>query len=148
MNRVRSVGDSAAVKAADRLPAAAGNRAAFRAHLVEAQLTQANTRLDDMLKKIDEVGTALGRTLTISDLKRYKQAIGSFFKEALRLGTQVKTELEWDSQAWEHRTLVTIEKVNAALEELTTLVHAQEQDRLKILAKMGDIKGMLLDIRM
>ena len=56
--------------------------------------------------------------------------------------------MEWDAQAWEHRTLVTVRKVNEDLEKLTEMVLAQEQDRLGILAKIDDIKGMLLDLRM
>lgn len=135
------------MQAPSRVQGAQGSRGAFRAKLIESQVVQANTRLDEQLRAIDQIGEQLGRSLSIADLKRYRQAISAFFKDALRMGTQVKTQMEWDSQAWEHRTLVTIEKVNHELDELTELVHAQEQDRLKILAKIGHIKGMLLDIK-
>lgn len=148
MQRVRPVTDVSSVAAPGRLQGAGASRGAFRAQLVDARITQVNTRLDEMMKEIDQIGVQLGRTLNLTDLKRYKQSIANFFKDALRLGTQVKTQMEWDSQAWEHRTLITIEKVNVALDELAQLVHGQEQDRLKILAKMGDIKGMLLDVQM
>lgn len=147
MQRVRPVGEAPSVQAPSRASGAQGTRGAFRGRLIEAQIVQANTRLDEQLRAIDQIGEQLGRSLSIGDLKRYKGAIAAFFKDALRMGTQVKTQMEWDSQAWEHRTLVTIEKVNKELDELTELVHAQEQDRLKILAKIGDIKGMLLDIK-
>jgi uncharacterized protein len=147
VSRVRPVGETSPIQVPGKVAAAGGSRSAFRAQLTDAHLQKVNDRLDEMLKHIDHQGAALGRTLNLIDLKKYRQAIQSFFKEALKMGTQVRTELEWDSRSWEHRTLVTIDKVNRELDELAALVHAQEQDRIKILSKIGDIKGMLLDVK-
>ncbi|HLN60619.1 MAG TPA: DUF327 family protein, partial [Symbiobacteriaceae bacterium] len=74
--------------------------------------------------------------------------IGSLLRDLTTNMVEVRTQMEWDAQAWEHRTLITVRKVNEDLEKLTEMVLAQEQDRLGILAKIDDIKGMLLDLRM
>jgi uncharacterized protein YaaR (DUF327 family) len=151
MERVRIGTDmSQAITTRDRTdrPAQAGARGDFRAQLVEARVGQLNERLDKALAEIDDLGQKLGQTLSMADLKRYRQAIAGLMRDLTTNMVEVKTHMEWDSQAWEHRTLVTIRKVNEELENLTNMVLNQEQDRLGILAKIGEIKGMLLDVKM
>jgi uncharacterized protein YaaR (DUF327 family) len=132
---------------ADR-PAQGAAPGGFRAQLAQAHVGHLNERIDKALAEIDELGARLGQTLTMSDLKRYRQAIAGLMRDLTSNMAQVRTQMEWDSHAWEHRTLITIQKVNGELEKLTEMVVAQEQDRLAILAKIGEIKGMLLDVKM
>lgn len=129
-------------------PAQGAAPGGFRAQLAQAHVGQLNERIDKALADIDELGTRLGQTLTMADLKRYRQAIAGLMRDLTSNMVQVRTQMEWDSQAWEHRTLITIQKVNGELEKLTEMVLTQEQDRLAILEKIGEIKGMLLDVRM
>ncbi len=120
----------------------------FRDHLKQSHVAHFNERVDKALAQIEEIGARLNDSLTLVDLRKYKQAIGALFKDLTTRMVEVKTEMEWDSQAWEHRTLVTVRKVDEELEKLTQLVLAQEHDRLAILEKIGEIKGMLIDLRM
>jgi|GEM_PF-1675840 len=128
--------------------AGAASRSAFRDQLQQAHVGQLNERIDKALARIDELGARLGQTITMADLKQYKQAIAALMRDLTTNTVQVKTQMEWDSQAWEHRTLVTIRRVNEELEKLTEMVVSQEKDHLAILDKIGEIKGMLLDVRM
>lgn len=129
-------------------PAPGGARRAFQAELSKASSLQWNERVDKALAEIDELGARLGQSLSMADLKKYRQAIGLLLRDLTTHMVEVKTQMEWDAQAWEHRTLVTVRKVNEELEKLTEMVVAQEQDRLAILERIGEIKGMLLDVRM
>lgn len=128
-------------------PAVGAEKGAFRARLAEAQSLQLNERIDGALKDIEELGARLGQTLSLADLKRYRTAISALLKDLTTNMVQVRTQMEWDSQSWEHRTLITIRKIDAELEKLTEMVISQEQDRLAILERMGEIKGLLLDLR-
>lgn len=132
---------------ADRL-ASAGVQGSFREQLAQVKSGKLSERIDKSLREIEDLGNRLGESLTMVDLKRYKQAISSLFRDLTSNMVQIRTDMEWDSQAWEHRTLVTIRKVDAELERLTEMVLDQEQDRMRILEKLGEIKGMLLDVRM
>lgn len=132
---------------ADR-PVNATVEGSFRDRLTKAQVGQLSDRIEKALAEVDQLAARLGETLNLTDLRRYRQAISALFKDLTSNMFQVKSEMEWDSQAWEHRTLVTVRKVDAELEQLTDLVLNHEQDRLAILAKIGEIKGMLLDVRM
>lgn len=129
-------------------PVNATAEGSFRDRLAKAQVGQLGDRIDKALAEIDQLGARLSETLNLADLRRYRQAIAVLFKDLTSNMFQVKTEMEWDSQAWEHRTLMTVQKVDSELERLTDLVLNHEQDRLAILAKIGEIKGMLLDVRM
>jgi len=129
-------------------PGSSSLQGTFRDQLKHTQVTHFNERVDKALAHIEEIGVRLNESLTLVDLRRYKQAIASLFKDLTSRMVEVKTELEWDSQAWEHRTLVTVRKVDAELEKLTQLILTQEHDRLAILEKIGEIKGMLIDLRM
>lgn len=129
-------------------PAGPSEAEPFRAHLSQARALKLNERIDQAMAQIDELGARLGSSLSLADLKRYKQAVGGLLKDLNDHMLQVKTSMEWDAQAWEHRTLITIRRVDEELEQLTQMILSQEQDRLAILAKIGEIKGMLLDVRM
>lgn len=151
MDRVRSTPDLRTSltnhERLDRSPGAIG-QGSFRENLVKAQVGQLNDRIDKALQQVDQLGQRLGESLNLGDLRQYKQAIAALMRDLTSNMVQVRSEMEWDSQAWEHRTLVVIRTVDAELEKLTEMVVSQEQDRLSILAKIGEIKGMLLDLRM
>jgi uncharacterized protein YaaR (DUF327 family) len=129
-------------------PGAGPARADFRARLAEAHAGQLNERIEKALTQIDELGQRLATSLSLEDLKRYRQAIATLMRDLTHHMVEIKTQLDWDAQAWEHRTLVIIRKVNEELERLTEMVLSQEKDRLAILEKIGDIKGMLLDLKL
>lgn len=151
MDRIRvgtDVAQSITTRERSDRPAQGAVPGGFRAQLAQAHVGQLNERIDRALGEIDDLGARLGQTLTMADLKRYRQAVAGLMRDLTNNMVQVRTQMEWDSQAWEHRTLVTVRKVNEELEKLTEMVLAQEQDRLGILEKIGEIKGMLLDVRM
>jgi len=123
-------------------------RVPFREQLARAHALQFNERIDRALAEIDELGRRLTESLSQQDLRLYREAIGRLFRDLTHHMMEVRQNLEWDSYAWEQRTLVTIERVDQRLEELARLVLEQEQDRLAILAAVDEIRGLLLDVRM
>lgn len=128
--------------------AAASARVPFREQLARSHAMHFNERIDQALQEIDELGRRLTESLSQNDLRLYRDAIGRLFRDLTRHMLEVWQDLEWDSQAWEQRTMVTIRRVDQRLEELSRLVLEQEQDRLAILAAVDEIKGLLLDVRM
>jgi uncharacterized protein YaaR (DUF327 family) len=129
-------------------PAAAPPPGAFQDRLVEARAGQLNERIDRALADIEDLGARLSQSLSMVDLRRYREAVAGLMRDLTGHMLEVRSQMEWDSRAWEHRTLTTIQKVDDQLQQLTDMVLTQEQDRLGILAKIGEIKGMLLDVRM
>jgi uncharacterized protein YaaR (DUF327 family) len=149
LDRVRPATDPAATLAnRPRLERHLGShRPEFKLQLEQVAALQLSDRIEGRLKEIEELGDRLGESLTLGDLRRYRDAIQELFRDLTTNMVQVRTQMEWDSQAWEHRTLLTIRTVNTELEKLAGMVVAQEEDRLAILDKIGAINGLLLDIR-
>lgn len=149
MERVRLGGDLTRIVTTGR-----GERATpvaeapFRLHLAQSQALHFNERIDRALQEIEYLGRRLGESFSQYDLRQYREAIARLFRDLNQHMVEVRADLEWDAQAWEQRTMVTIRKVDERLEELSKLVLEQEQDRLAILAAIDEIKGMLVDVRM
>lgn len=119
----------------------------FSGQLRSARLQQGRARLDELLADIDRRGADLAEDMTLVNLKGYREAVRRFLAELQRQAVSVQTEVDWDYQAWEHRSLTVIRQVDQELESLSRQVMEQEKDRLAILARIGDIKGLLLDIK-
>mgnify|MGYP001310507701 CR=1 FL=1 len=128
--------------------AAASARVPFREQLAHSHAQHFNERIDRALQEIDELGRRLTESLSQTDLRQYRDAIGRLFRDLTRHMLEVRQDLEWDSQAWEQRTMVTIRRVDERLEALSRMVLEQEQDRLATLAAVDEIRGLLLDVRM
>lgn len=149
MDRVRRAGELTRIATTGRgeRPAATG-RLPFREQLAQTHALRFNERTDRALDDIEQLGQRLGESFSQHDLRRYRESIARLFRDLTSHMTEVRTNLEWDSQTWEQRTMVTIRHVDEKLEELSRLVLDQEQDRLAILDAIGEIKGMLVDVRM
>jgi uncharacterized protein YaaR (DUF327 family) len=148
LDRVRPADTATALATRPRLERNPGGpRPEFKNQLALAAVGQLSDRIEGRLKEIQELGDRLNESLTLGDLRRYRDSIAELFRDLTGNMVQVRTQMEWDSQAWEHRTLVTIRTVNEELEKLAGMVVSQEQDRLAILDKIGAINGLLLDIR-
>lgn len=137
------------------VPAPVGERprspapsASFGRELGQARLGSIRERMQELLGRIDDLGARLAAEMTIANLRAYREAVRGFLAELQQAAVTVQTDLEWDYQAWQHRSLTVLRTVDAELEELGRMVLDHEQDRLKILAKIGEIKGMLLDVKL
>lgn len=150
MERIRGTSEVARnLPVQGRADRAAGPAAGtFKEQLFLARAGQFNERIESALREIDALGARLADSQSFADLKRYKQAIALLVRDLSNHMVQVRTDLDWDTQTWEQRTLVTIRRVDEELEKLTNAVLAQEKDHLDILARIGEIKGLLLDMRM
>lgn len=149
MERVRRVGELTRIATTGRGERAApAGRVPFREQLAQTHATHFNERIDRALADIDRLGQRLGESFSQHDLRSYREAIARLFRDLASHMVEVRTSMEWDAQTWEQQTMVTIRRVDEKLEELSRMVLDQEQDRLGILNAIGEIKGMLVDVRM
>ena len=105
--------------------------------------------MDEMLKKmaqdIIKQGERLGEKVDIAELKAYKRMVSEFLEESIRGFARFSKESFMDRRG-RHRLYATVKKINESLEELTKEVISSEQDHLKIIGRIEDIRGMILDI--
>lgn len=101
--------------------------------------------LEALLIKLGDIGEKLAETFSIYELKNYKDTLKEFLHktqgQVYRL--QEKTAYSRRGQA---KVMVLIERIDAELEELSALVLSQQKDAVRLLKKMDQIRGLLVDL--
>jgi uncharacterized protein YaaR (DUF327 family) len=104
-------------------------------------------RLRSMAADISAQGEKLADKVDIRELRAYKKMIADFMDEAVGNSRKFSKQSFLDRRG-RHKVYAVIKKVNGELDELTKEVLAGEKDRIKILKKLDEIRGLILDILM
>ncbi len=111
-------------------------------HIEEAQL---QARLNTLMEEITMQGDRLAKKRDIRDMKKYRGLIKDFMNEVVNRSHQFSRENFLDRRG-RHRVYGIIRMVDQTLDELAQELVKDEKDNLAILAKIGEIRGLLLDI--
>lgn len=127
---------------------AAQSDGAFKFTLV-SQLEEAGLqeRLTLMLEDITQQGERIKKRMDIRDVKRYRMMIQEFMNEVVSRSHEFSRENSLDRRG-RHRVYGIVKLVNQAIDELAQELIEEEVDSLMILARIDEIRGMLLDIFM
>lgn len=110
---------------------------------VEEQELQA--RLNTLMESITMQGDKLSKKRDIRDMKKYRGLIKEFMNEIVTHSHSFSRENFLDRKG-RHRVYGIIRLVDENLDELAKELMKDEQDHLAILSKIGEIRGLLLDI--
>jgi len=102
-------------------------------------------KLKNLLERIDMQSKKLSERMDIGELKRYRSLVKEFLDLSIKNSTKFHKEHTLDSRG-RHRIFAIVKKVDAELENLTHEVLKQQKENLNVLAKLDDIRGMLLDL--
>lgn len=122
-----------------------GTRVTFGEQLFQVRGDIIKEKLENLLRDITEQGKKLAENLNIKDLKHYKDLVRSFLHEAVNKMYQLKEEAGWDRRG-RHKIYTVVNSVDKELENLTGMMLAEQKDQVAILAKIDEIRGMLLDL--
>lgn len=111
-------------------------------HIEEQEL---QTRLQAMMEEITMQGDKLAKKRDIRDMRKYRGLIKDFMNEIINRSHSFSRENFLDRRG-RHRVYGIIRLVDENLDELAQELMKDEQDHLAILAKIGEIRGLLLDI--
>ena len=101
--------------------------------------------LNKLLADIQGAGDRLVRSRTFKDLSKYKALVKKFVKEAVDFGMDLKQSQSWN-QYGQSRALKTVQTIDAQFIELTEEVVNQEKDAIDLLGRIGEIKGLLINL--
>jgi len=101
--------------------------------------------LDEMMASIKEKGQDLIETRTVESLFEYKDMVKGFVEEAVNYGLRIE-ERRGLSRSTRSKVLRVVSAVDQKLLELTDIIIAQEESKIKILQKVGEIQGLLVNI--
>ncbi len=102
-------------------------------------------RLNLMLEDIVQQGDRIKKRNDIKDMQRYRILIKDFLNEVVTRSHEFSRENFLDRKG-RHRVYGIISQVDDELDALARELVKDEKDNIAILAKIGQIQGLLLDI--
>lgn len=111
-------------------------------HIEEAEL---QARLQTLMEDITMQGQKLAKRRDLADMRRYRGLVKEFLNEVVSRSHAFSRENFLDRRG-RHRVYGIIRLVDETLDELAQELVKDEQDNLAILGKIGEIRGLLLDI--
>ena len=111
-------------------------------HISEADLQM---RLNTLMEDITMQGNKLSKRMDVRDMKKYRSLIKEFMNEIINHSHEFSRENFLDRKG-RHRVYGIIKLVNETLDQLAAELVKDEKDHITILSKIGEIKGLLMDI--
>ncbi len=104
-----------------------------------------NSRLNSLMTQITEQGEKIAKHTDISDMRRYRELVKDFMNEVVNRSHEFSRENFLDRRG-RHRVYGIVKLVDKNLDDLATELLKDEKDNLAILSKVGEIRGLLIDI--
>ena len=102
-------------------------------------------KVDELLSDITAQGNRLAEHMDIRDMKKYRGLIKDFLNEVVYRSHRFSRENFLDRRG-RHRVYGIIRLIDKNLDELASELVEDEKDHISILDRIGEIKGLLLDI--
>lgn len=111
-------------------------------HIAEEGL---QARLLTLMEDITMQGNRISKKMDVRDMKRYRGLIKEFMNEIVSRSHSFTRENFLDRRG-RHRVYGIIRLVDETLDDLAQELVKDEKDHIAILAKIGEIRGLLLDV--
>ncbi|MDR7001005.1 YaaR family protein [Neobacillus niacini] len=101
--------------------------------------------LNQLLEDVDQQGQKLSENPTFHELRKYKDLVKQFMGEVTKNGVGLYQTESWDPYSG-NKTLKTVQVLDRKLMELSDHVLNQQNEGLSILERIGEIKGLLINL--
>ncbi|MGF9978721.1 YaaR family protein [Viridibacillus arvi] len=102
-------------------------------------------QLTRLLGDISTAGDRIAKSRNLRDLAKFKMLVKRFLQEAVDYGMELKQSHTWN-RFGEGRRLKVVSTIDEKLIELTEDILDQEKDSVDLLSKIGEIKGLLINL--
>ncbi len=119
-------------------------RFALMSNIQEADLQE---RLTDLMGQITAEGEVISKRKDIKDMRKYRALVKEFMNEILNRSHKFSRQNFLDKKG-RHRVYGIIKLVDQNLDEIAEELLKEESDNLTLLAKIGEIRGLLIDLLM
>ncbi|MBD7986035.1 YaaR family protein [Sporosarcina sp. Sa2YVA2] len=100
-----------------------------------------------LLGDISSAGDRLARSRNLRDMAKFKMLVRRFLQESVESGLGLKQSHTWN-QYGEGRRLKIVETIDEKLIELAEALLDDERTSVELLGKIGEIKGLLINLYM
>ncbi|OPA73210.1 hypothetical protein BVG16_30150 [Paenibacillus selenitireducens] len=103
-----------------------------------------NEQLNQRLQQIHMQGDRLAKSMTVRELYMYRTMVKRFLEDTVRRGLGIKDTRGWDRRGRGKRYKL-LEEIDATLVSMAEELLDNEQGRIDLLNKIGEIRGMLIN---
>lgn len=104
--------------------------------------------MEELQRKLEDIrlqGDRLMRSMTVRELKLYRVMVKGFLEDTLRRGIRLKETRGWDKRGRGKRYKI-LDEVDALLVSMGEDLLQSEEGRLELLEKVGEIRGLLINL--
>lgn len=102
-------------------------------------------KLNGLMDEITSQGEKIAKHMDIKDMKKYRVLVKEFLNEVVSHSHEFSRENFLDRRG-RHRVYGIVRLVDKNLDELASELIKDEKDHITILDKIGEVRGLLLDI--
>jgi uncharacterized protein len=104
-------------------------------------------QLTRLMGDISTAGERVAKNRTLRELARFKRLVKRFMEETVQYGIEGKQSHTWN-RFGEGRRLKIVETIDQHLVELAEDLLNEEKETIALLDKIGEIKGLLINLYM
>ena len=101
--------------------------------------------LHQRLQDIYRQGERLSKSMTVRELRLYRTMVKRFLEDTVRRGVALRDARGWDRRGRSKRYRL-VEEIDSTLLELADELLQTEQGKMELLQKVGEIRGMLINL--
>lgn len=113
--------------------------------MVQRDAMRTQEQLQQKLQDIHRQGERLARSMTIRELKLYRQMVKLFLEDTIRRGIGLKEVRGFDRRGRVKRYKL-LDEIDEALVSMAEELLDSEQGRIELLHKIGEIRGLLINL--
>lgn len=126
-------------------PVARSAPPAFAQKLAHAQVESIRKEMDALLVQIDVQAREIEHSLTFDTLRSYKELVRKFVSVVVNQLYEVEERLSV-SPTGRKKSMILVKKIDSELEKLSEDFLSGQASLINFMARLEDIKGMLLDL--
>lgn len=118
---------------------------AFSRQLTQLGEDQYTEYIRGLIGDIDKQGEILGKRADIKEFQKYREMITQLLNETVSNSYAFNKSDSFDMRG-RHRVYSVIKKVNTELDSMASDILSEQKGNIKILDKIDDIRGLLVDL--
>lgn len=122
-----------------------GGQQSFEQNFNASSREQYEQNIADLAKKVEVQGTQLSKKINIAEMERYRALVSELLSEVVGHAYTVEKENSFDLRG-RRKVYTTIIKINEKLEKMAKDILSGNQDALRIISAIDDIRGLIVDI--
>lgn len=117
----------------------------FQDFMGQQEKDRSEEQLRRSLQQIILQGERLSKSMTVRELYNYKHMIRNFLEDTVRRGIVIKETRGWDRRGRSKKYKL-LDEIDEHLVSMGEEMLTHEEGRIEILHKIGEIKGLLINL--